>query len=62
MPIIVPPWGNDVVDFFITAIGNLRKDAHHGDVIGRNDMFIWQTLGILPYSTHTIDNIGASKT
>jgi hypothetical protein len=25
-------------------------------------MFIWQTLGILPYSTHTIDNIGASKT
>jgi hypothetical protein len=23
-------------------------------------MFIWQIFGILPYSAHTIDNIGAS--
>jgi hypothetical protein len=60
MPIIVPPWGNDVVDFLTTAIGNLRKDACHGGAIGCNDMFIWQIFGILPYSAHTIDNIGAS--
>ena len=50
-----PPWWNGVVDFLLTAMGNLWREACYGGTIGYNDVFIWRNFG-LPSSIS--DNAG----